>query len=260
MFQEYVAHHNPHYTPDQIASVSSQYKSISDSLPYATYFFFGPLIGSLADRFGRKPIFYFVVLINLIDLGSLLICFDRMILIPFYITHALGGLGINCMTPIVFSYLADFTPQDKRPVWFGIAACSFGLSITVGPIVGMFLMEKKSNQYVEGVYVPTKVNAKSTVNPFLSMARLFTTSKYVGFYALLYFSFSYTSMDIYTTSFNYTFVKFGWGFKQNGITTSISGPCLMIWSAVFLPIALRFTNPLLLKHGPSSTSIAINHS
>eukprot|EP01133_Synstelium_polycarpum_P003676 gene3676-4231_t len=183
-------------------------------------------------------------------------------------------------TPYYFpGYLADLTNKDSRAVWFGVIGSAIGVSITVGPLIGMLLIGtpawviyagyvslglagitiiplKESIHYVEGVLVPAKVLVKRSINPFKSIIRLFTTSKYVGYYALLYFSFSYTSQDSVATSYMYTLLKYGWGPKQNGISTAIIGPFIFLWSAAFLPFALKYTSDrVLLCYGFLASSI-----
>eukprot|EP01133_Synstelium_polycarpum_P009820 gene9820-11470_t len=261
----YVSHKHPEFTPDEIASESSRLKSISDGTPYAMYFLFGPLLGLFSDRFGRKIAMFLVMSICAIDIGSSLICYNKLILVPFYITHTLAGLS-NGGLPICFSYLADITTREQRPIWFAAVGAGLGFSVAIGPIVGSTLSRhnptwplyasfatlgiaalallfiKESTNYNAGNPITVKtVSKRATVNPFKAIFRVFTANKYVGYYAILNFSFSFTSQDAIVTGFNYAYIRYDWGVTSYGYCMGIVGIFLIIWSAVALPVSLRFT-------------------
>jgi MFS transporter, DHA1 family, tetracycline resistance protein len=41
--------------------------------------------------------------------------------------------------PLTFAYIADFVPREKRAPAYGMALATFGLSFSVGPIIGGYL-------------------------------------------------------------------------------------------------------------------------
>jgi DHA1 family tetracycline resistance protein-like MFS transporter len=100
-------------------------------------FLFQPVIGSLSDRFGRRPI---VIMSNL-GLG-----FDYflMALAP-NLWFLFAGRLISGITSASIStagaYVADVAPAEKRTAMFGMLGAAFGLGFTIGPALGGWLGE-----------------------------------------------------------------------------------------------------------------------
>lgn len=102
----------------------------------ATYalmqFIFAPILGSLSDRFGRRP----VILISLLGSG---LDYFVMAFAPslawLFITRAINGISGANMTACA-AYIADVTPPEKRAAGFGIIGAAFGLGFIFGPLLG----------------------------------------------------------------------------------------------------------------------------
>lgn len=101
----------------------------------AMMFIFAPVLGSLSDRFGRRP----VILISL--LGSGLDYFAQAMApsVAFlFITRAINGIsGANISA--CNAYIADVTPPEKRAAAYGVIGAAFGLGFVIGPVVGGLL-------------------------------------------------------------------------------------------------------------------------
>ena len=96
-----------------------------------------PVIGSLSDRFGRRPV---VILSNL---GSGL-DFLFMALAPSLAWLFVGRLisGITAASVSTgFAYIADVTPAERRAKAFGQVGVAFGLGFILGPAAGGVLGE-----------------------------------------------------------------------------------------------------------------------
>lgn len=95
-------------------------------------FFCGPVLGMMADRWGRRP----VLLLSLFGLG---IDFLFMALAPNLWWLFLGRI-LNGATAASFStanaYLADITPPDQRARTFGLMSSAFSFGFVIGPAVG----------------------------------------------------------------------------------------------------------------------------
>jgi len=101
----------------------------------AMQFFFSPVLGSLSDRIGRRP----VILLSNLGLG---LDYVIMALAPSLGWLFLGRLvsGITAASyPTATAYIADVTPPEKRAASFGMLGAAFGLGFVVGPAVGGFL-------------------------------------------------------------------------------------------------------------------------
>jgi DHA1 family tetracycline resistance protein-like MFS transporter len=113
--------------------------SLTYGLLHALYalmqFLFAPLIGSLSDRFGRRP----VILISLFGAGLdyLLIAYAPN-LTWFVVGRIIAGItGANFAAAT--AYIADISPPEKRAANFGLIGAAFGLGFTIGPVLGGWL-------------------------------------------------------------------------------------------------------------------------
>src|SRR5579872_6080936 len=98
-------------------------------------FFFSPILGSLSDRFGRRP----VVLLSNFGLG---LDYVLMALAPslawLFVGRVISGITAASI-PTANAYIADVTPEEKRAAKFGMLGAAFGLGFIIGPAVGGFL-------------------------------------------------------------------------------------------------------------------------
>ncbi len=95
-------------------------------------FLWGPVLGLLSDRFGRRP----VMLISIFGLG---VDFLVMAFAPS-IGWLLVGRILNGLTAASFStanaYVADVTPPEDRARRYGMMGSAFGFGFLVGPVLG----------------------------------------------------------------------------------------------------------------------------
>ena len=88
-------------------------------------FFFSPVQGALADRFGRRP----VILLSNLGLGLDYIVMALAPTIPIlFIGRLVSG-----------AYVADVTPPHERAARFGMLGAAFGIGFIVGPAIGGLL-------------------------------------------------------------------------------------------------------------------------
>ena len=97
-----------------------------------TMFLASPVLGSLSDRFGRRPI----LLLSLFGTA-----FDDLVmaLAPtlslLYLGRTLAGLTGANMT-VANAYLTDITTPEQRAKAFGRSGASFGIGFILGPLLG----------------------------------------------------------------------------------------------------------------------------
>ncbi|MXU65278.1 TCR/Tet family MFS transporter [Oceanomicrobium pacificus] len=98
-------------------------------------FIFGPVLGGLSDRFGRRP----VLLASLFVMGLdyLLMAVAGSIWLLFVARTISGIAGATHATAT--AYLADITPPEKRAANFGLVGAAFGIGFIVGPAIGGLL-------------------------------------------------------------------------------------------------------------------------
>jgi len=113
-------------------ALAAQY-TIAFSLTWGLMqFFFGPIVGMLSDRFGRRP----VLLMSIFGLG---VDYVFMALAPT-LNWLFVGRVINGITSASFStanaYVADVTAPQERAKAFGMLGAAFGIGFLVGPAIG----------------------------------------------------------------------------------------------------------------------------
>ncbi len=98
-------------------------------------FFFSPVLGSLSDRFGRRPI----VLLSNFGLGlDYLLMAWAPALGWLFVGRIISGLTASSV-PTGMAYMTDVTPPEKRAGVFGLLGAAFGVGFVLGPAVGGIL-------------------------------------------------------------------------------------------------------------------------
>jgi MFS transporter, DHA1 family, tetracycline resistance protein len=98
-------------------------------------FLFAPFLGSLSDRFGRRP----VILGSLLGSGLDYLLLAYAPTLPWFflgrIVSGITGANITAAT----AYIADVSPPEKRAQNFGLVGAAFGLGFIAGPALGGLL-------------------------------------------------------------------------------------------------------------------------
>jgi DHA1 family tetracycline resistance protein-like MFS transporter len=108
------------------------YIGIMTALYAAVQFVFAPVLGSLSDRIGRRP----VLLISLLGaaINYLLLAFAGSLWLLF-LGRAIAGLT-SANVSVATAYITDITPEDQRARRFGLFNAMFGIGFIVGPVLG----------------------------------------------------------------------------------------------------------------------------
>jgi DHA1 family tetracycline resistance protein-like MFS transporter len=98
-------------------------------------FFFSPVLGSLSDRYGRRP----VVLLSNFGLGlDYLLMAWAPALGWLFLGRVISGLTASSV-PTGMAYMTDVTPPEKRASAFGLVGAAFGMGFVLGPALGGIL-------------------------------------------------------------------------------------------------------------------------
>ena len=100
-------------------------------------FICSPIIGSLSDKYGRRPVI-------LISCAGLALDYVLMAVAPNLWWLAVGRIvaGITSSSfTTVFAYMADITEPEKRAKAYGLIGAAFSGGFVLGPVLGGFLGE-----------------------------------------------------------------------------------------------------------------------
>lgn len=113
----------------------SQWGGILTVVYAVMQFFCAPIIGSLSDKYGRRP----VLLISLVGFGIdyLFMAFAPTIWWLFLSRVIAGITGASFTT--ASAYIADISSPESRAKNFGLIGAAFGLGFIIGPSLGGLL-------------------------------------------------------------------------------------------------------------------------
>lgn len=116
-------------------ALAARYYGYAGMLWAAMQFLCSPILGTLSDRYGRRP----VVLLSNLGLG---LDYIFMALAPtlswLFVGRAISGITAASITT-AGAYIADVTPAEKRAGAFGMIGAAFGIGFVIGPALGGLL-------------------------------------------------------------------------------------------------------------------------
>ncbi len=191
-------------------------------------FIFAPILGSLSDKYGRRPILFLSILGS--GVGYLMMGFAGALWM-IYAGRILGGItGGNLST--AQAYIADVTTRENRAKGMGLFGMAFGLGFILGPALAGILSKfghevpflfaaglSFGNAILLYFVLPESRKFNETITKKKSrVAELFEAFNDSRFtivtteYFLLV-----TAFSMMTTSFAYyTMTKFGYDASQTG--------------------------------------------
>ena len=206
----------------------------------AIQFFAAPVLGSLSDRFGRRPI----ILLSNFGLG-----FDYvlMALAPslgwLYVGRILSGVTAASV-PTAFAYIADVTAPENRAKAFGLIGAAFGAGFIIGPALGGMLATfgprapfwcAAGFSIANGLYgvfvLPESLDAAHRAPFSWKRANAFGALKLLRRHpelfalATVYFLYHLAHQALQSVFVLYTDYRYGWGPTQVGWALAAVGVC-----------------------------------
>jgi DHA1 family tetracycline resistance protein-like MFS transporter len=98
----------------------------------AAQFVFSPIVGSISDAFGRKPVLLAALAFLALDYVIMALADSFWLLL---LGRTLAGLaGATYITAT--AYVSDLTPREGRAARFGLIGAAFGIGFVLGPALG----------------------------------------------------------------------------------------------------------------------------
>jgi EmrB/QacA subfamily drug resistance transporter len=106
---------------------------------------------SVGDRFGRKRVFIFGILLFV---AASIVCALSTSIKELIIARAVQGVGGAFVLPLAMALLADAIPPERRSKALGIFSGITGLGILGGPVLGGAITEGVAWQWIFWINVP----------------------------------------------------------------------------------------------------------
>ncbi len=100
-------------------------------------FLFGPVMGGLSDRFGRRPVLLLALLVMAFDYVLMALAGSVWILL---IGRLVGGITAATQST-ASAYMSDITVPQMRAANFGLIGAAFGAGFVLGPLLGGLLAQ-----------------------------------------------------------------------------------------------------------------------
>ena len=219
-------------------------------------FIFAPILGSLSDRYGRRP----VLLFSLLGFGLdyIFLAFAPSIGWLFLGRMISGITGASITT--ASAYMADISDEKNRAQNFGMIGAAFGLGFIIGPMLGGLLGELGTRipflvaaglALVNALYgyfvLPESLDMEhrrsidfKKANPISSLLKF---KKYPAVLGLI-FSLLLIYISAHAVQSNWSFAninKFGWSPKMIGISLAVVGVLVSLVQGLLI----RVVNPRL---------------
>ena len=228
-------------------------------------FFFSPILGSLSDRFGRRP----VVLLSNFGLG---LDYVLMALAPSLIWLFVGRVisGITSASiSTAFAYIADITPPERRAAVFGKIGAAFGAGFVIGPAIGGLLGDADPRlpfwvaaglslaNTLYGFFILPESLPRDRRAPFrwksaspIGALNLLRSDRILAGLSLSNFFAQLAHAVLPSTFVLYATYRYGWDSKTVGATLAMVGICAMlVQGAGIAPIIKLFGERLALLLG-----------
>jgi len=219
-------------------------------------FVFGPVIGALSDRFGRRPVLLVSLAVMSVDYIVLAMADTIWLLLAARlvsgITAATHATAAACIT--------DITPPDQRGARFGLLGACFGVGFVLGPLIGGLLAGIDTRapfwvasglaaaNFVFGWFVLKETVTDRTRRAFtLSRANPFGALRSVASLPALRrplacFLILAIAMNVYPSIWAYYGqARFGWDAGMIGVSLALYGISFAIGQALLVgPLIRRF--------------------
>lgn len=219
-----------------------------------TQFLFAPFMGSLSDRFGRRP----VLLISLIafSVDYLVLALAPTVAWLFVGRIIAGITGASISTAM--AYISDVSTPENKAKNFGLVGAAFGIGFIIGPVIGGLLGQYGSRvpfyaaailcfiNFVYGYFVlPESLSTEKrrafewkAANPIGALARLKKFPQIILLVAAMFFMY-FASHAVHGNWSFYTMYRYDWDERMVGLSLGAIG----VLVALVQGGLVRFVNP-----------------
>ena len=217
-------------------------------------FAFGPIIGALSDRFGRRPILLIALFVMSLDYLVMAVAHVFWLLL---LGRIIGGITAATQ-PTAYAAIADLSSPDEKAARFGLLGAAFGIGFVFGPMIGGLLADYGTRapfyaaaalaaaNMVLGYFVMpetvTDTNRRffdlKRANPFGAFYHVGKTQDFRRL--LLMFFFYQVAFFVYPAVWAFfTAERFGWDEGMIGLSLGVVGICMAVVQGALVPVFLK---------------------
>lgn len=261
--------------PGKTVAEAAVWGGILASIFAVMQFICGPILGSLSDTFGRRP----VILVSLIFMA-----FDYIIMglatsvWMLLFGRVLGGITASTHSTAA-AYVADISSSEQKAARFGYIGAGFGIGFVLGPIIGGLLGEigpripffaaaivSALNAAACYFFLPESLKNKNVkqfllrnVNPFNTF-KVITKFDSLKVFLLVFLLYS-ISTAVYASIWPYfTAERFSWSPGMIGLSLTVYGVCFAFIQGVLVQPTINLIgryNTVLLGFGTEIVAMVL---
>lgn len=217
-------------------------------------FFGSPILGSLSDRFGRRP----VMLIGFCGLALSFFVTAMATALWMLVAVRLVSGAMQANAAVANAYVADISAPEERAKRFGMLGAAFGMGFILGPAMGGILGDINLHlpffvagtlalvNWLYGFFVlPESLKPENRrpfdwrkANPVSALSRLGRLKGVGGLVFVLGLS-GLAQLILHSSWVLYTAHKFGWGPRDNGLSLFAVGVMSVIVQGFLMPRLLK---------------------
>ena len=261
--------------PGKTVAEAAVWGGILASIFAVMQFICGPILGSLSDTFGRRP----VILVSLIFMA-----FDYIIMglatsvWMLLFGRVLGGITASTHSTAA-AYVADISSSEQKAARFGYIGAGFGIGFVLGPIIGGLLGEigpripffaaaivSALNAAACYFFLPESLKNKNikqfllrNINPFNTF-KVITKFDSLKVFLLVFLLYS-ISTAVYAAIWPYfTAERFSWSPGMIGLSLTVYGLCFAFIQGVLVQPTINLIgryNTVLLGFGTEIVAMVL---
>ena len=205
-------------------------------------FLFGPIIGNLSDRFGRRPILLISLAVMSFDYVVMALTGSIWVLL---VARSIAGIAAATHST-ANAYIADISTPEDRAKRFGLMGAGFGIGFIAGPMLGGLVagIDPRAPFWIAaalaaanlafGYFVVPESLSPENRRPF-SMARANPLSSFAAIRRLPGLRILLTVTFLYALTFNvwpaiwayFGKEAYGWDAKWIGLSLASFGLCMV---------------------------------
>lgn len=210
----------------------------------AMQFLFSPLLGTLSDQFGRRPVLLLSLLFTGVDYAIMALAPNLGWLFVGRILSGITGASFTAAS----AYIADVSPPDKRAQNFGLVGAAFGIGFILGPALGGLLGALGArvpfwaaaglafaNFFYGWLILPESLRPENRRRFRLRDANPVGVISTLGRYPVVWAmagalaAASLAAQCLQSTWVLWTSARFGWGVRDNGLSLAAFGVISLVF-------------------------------